>query len=434
MRVHAKTWQYHSVESNVTTSPDIDIHPGPPIPGGSRWIKITTPHPGQVIKVKRSNGLSVFYVQERAGVSQGRNSRVHQSSYREFLRDFEPYTKRDWNLAKKVMAVLENPTATVEAETPETAPGTVFNGASHAVLYDAAAPEDQGEIATVDLSQRQADIDVWDTPAPVEEAEQPEMPVPDKNAPPIPSEEAKEIEAEAARRWRTKPAEFSETEMDEIVDLWRSRQSGDERVGEVTDWATTYGTAPSTIYAVISNRVPQEYLLQRVVDQLKRNEGPIPAYRISQWMHLKKDEVEALCTSEEAQQVLRYTVEVNDPARPWIKTPMVELLPTKERLEALEAEQPVVVLPEPEPVVQEPIQEEIPVATVSPAVEEAASMPEPTPITTTNNRPARKHTWRLRYRTEVEELIEGTDDLTEVVVAFKQQHPGALIVEAVLEN
>jgi hypothetical protein len=429
---------------------DIDTQQLPPIPGGSRWLKVTSPHPGQVVRVKRSNGLSVFYVQERAGDSQGRNSRVHTSSYSQFLHDFEPHTKRDWNLAKKVMAALENPEATVAEAEPETQETPSNGTATHAVIYDAAAPEGQGEIATVDFAQAQADIDVWgETAAPVEEVDEAEMPVPDRDAPPIPIEEAKEIEAEAARRWRTRPNEFTDAEMDEIVDLWRSRINGDERVGEVADWASTYGTPPSTIYAVISSRVPQEYLLQRVVDQLKRNDGPIPAYKVSQWMHLKKDEVEALCTSPEAQAVLRYSVETNDPNRPWIKTPMIELLPVQERLEALKAEKPVIevevepvsvtVVPEPEPIpsepepVQEPPQEETPVATTtSPAVEEAAPVTEPTPIT----RPAAAmHTWRVRYRTLIEETtIEGSDDLTEIIELFKAGHPNAIIVAASLES
>jgi hypothetical protein len=72
--------------------------------------------------------------------------------------------------------------------------------------------------------------------------------------------------------------------------------------------------------------VPDEYRCSATICEAQPS--PIPAYQVSQWMHLGKAQVEEVCTSETAQRVIRYSVEVRDPSKPWIKTPMIELIPT----------------------------------------------------------------------------------------------------------
>ncbi|HEX8864597.1 MAG TPA: hypothetical protein VF821_02965 [Lentzea sp.] len=276
------------------------------IPGGTRWVKVTNPHPGQVIKVRKTNDLSVFYTQEKPGQSQGRVNGQHKSDRASFLRDYEPWSAKDWALAQTVMATVEQPV--------ELNGQTVDDALQLVVLADAAE--------AVDAAHNGQPID----DSAVLEAE-PVSEIPDENATaallsPETSEADGQVEDEASKPVprRVKPAEISEVEQEEIVELWRADQTVDEI-------ARTYNAVSQTVYNVIATRVPEEYRLWRVVEQLKRNAGPIEAYRISQWMHLGKADVEALCTSDEAQKVLRYYVDVRDESKPWIKTPMVELLP-----------------------------------------------------------------------------------------------------------
>jgi hypothetical protein len=359
--------------------------PGPPVPGGTRWLKVTSPHPGQVIKVKKSNGLSVFYVQERPGSSQGRNTGTHRSGYTDFLRDFQPLSKHDWNLAHKVMATLETPaSATAEARAaPEVAP-----------------EPSNGQVESV---ATQADIETWG----------------DGEAP---SEEAPQIE-EVAHARRMRPVEFSEAEQDEIVELWRARSRGDERVGEISDIAQTYNATTQAIYAVVSERVPDEYLLQRIVDQLKRHEGPMPAFRISQWMHLSKAQVAEICTSTAARKVLRYTVETNDVNRPWIKTPMIELLPVEPTAEVSVEPTPIPTTP------QEPV---VPTAAPTPVSETVYQYVAPTRSSTST---ARQFRWKVSVRTTIEETVEAADIASAVAtVTAKYENRPAQIVGVVIEE
>ena len=283
-----------------------DSVPQPPvvnIPGGTRWIKITAPHPAQIVKVKKTTAIAVFYVQEKPGQSQGKVGGTHRSDRQGFLRDYEPYTKRDWDAARHVMAQVERQKAEeVEGEATEpTSNGTVT-------------------ITSDQRADTQADLDAWGVPGTLEHVELPEEEVASPQEGEMPREEQEARIIPAPRRMKF--AEIPDTEQEEIVELWRTGEP-------VTDIASTYNAPPGVIYNVVSTRVPDEYRLQRVVEQLKRNPGPIPAYVVSQWWHLDKAKVEEICTSDDAVAAgIRYSVEVRDPKKPWIKTPMVELAPT----------------------------------------------------------------------------------------------------------
>jgi len=82
---------------------------------------------------------------------------------------------------------------------------------------------------------------------------------------------------------------------------------------------------------VLDEQIHEEYALWRVVELVKRDGGgPIKAYKVSQWMHIPKDGVKELCTSEAAQKVLRYELVQRDPKRPWVETPMITLVTESE--------------------------------------------------------------------------------------------------------
>jgi hypothetical protein len=384
----------------VLTEEDLPRGPLISIPGGTRWIKITAPHPTQVIKVKKSTDLAVFYVQERPGQSQGRVNGTHRSDRQSFLRDYEPYTRRDWQAAQKVLAEMERQKAEADEEVPEVEPEVI--------------PE---------RAETQADLDSWGVPGTLVHEDSPqsgeEVAAEEPEASPQ-SGETTTLEPSMGRR--TKQAELSDTEQEEIVELWRGHEA-------VLDIATTYNTLPGVIWNVVSTRVPDEYRLQRIVDQVKRNlPGPTPAYQISQWMHLGKAQVEELCTSEAAQLVLRYTIEVRDPTKPWIKTPMVELIPP----------------PTPdEPAIPEPIESETTVATAKPPASTSetavqfvitdpgsnnAETPQP------SQQPSGKERfYRVVVRTTVEDRVMAVD-IGNALDAAKAKYAGRGEVVAVMEE
>ena len=99
------------------------------IPGGTRWIKVTAPHPAQIIKVKKCTDLAVFYIQEKPGQSQGKVGGTHRSDRQSFLRDYEPYTRRDWQAAQKLVEELDRIKAEREqAALPEVVAEPATNG------------------------------------------------------------------------------------------------------------------------------------------------------------------------------------------------------------------------------------------------------------------------------------------------------------------
>jgi hypothetical protein len=258
-------------------------------------------------------------------------------------------------------------------------------------LEELAPPQEEPTITVIsdERAETQAELDAWGVPGTmVHEA------VPDQE----PTEEAPD-DGKTAKR--LKLSDIPEAEQDESVECWLTA------VSSVADIAATYNTTSALIYNVVSNRVPDEYRLQRIVDQLKRAGEPIPAYQVSQWMHLGKAQVEELCTSEAGQQVLRYFVEVRDPKKPWIKTPMIELLPPEAAIETHPTES--------EPTV--PTQTKSPIAAaVDATLKEAAALkvvavpPAPEPETVPYEPPAevaRSRRWKVQVVTIIEETIDA---------------------------
>ena len=384
------------------------------IPGGTRWIKITAPHPTQVIKVKKSTDLAVFYVQERPGQSQGRVNGTHRSDRQSFLRDYEPYTRRDWVAAQKLIAELEAQKANEEVEEEviaEPEPRLVISDESREQIEDLSRniPPGQRDDWVADQIQQAATFEAeLASPQSGETDDQPEAVTLE---PPMPR--------------RISQTSITDAEQEEIVELWRAREP-------VNDIATTYNTIPALVWNIVSTRVPDEYRLQRVIDQITRaGGGPIPAYQVSQWMHLGKAQVEQLCTSEEAQKVLRYSIEVRDPTKTWIKTPMVELI------------QPIEAQPtEPEPIESE--SEPTMATTAKPATAEApgvqfviadagttgnntetpAADPEPS---------GKARFYRVVVRTTIDDRVLASD-ISNALDAAKAKYQGRGEVVAVMEE
>ena len=312
------------------------------IPGGTRWVKITNPHPGQVIKVRKTNDLSVFYTQEKPGQSQGRVNGQHRADRQSFLRDYEPYAKRDWIAAQRVLASMERNGEHHEEEQPTLTQTDLERlnedtGFTTPVL-EPTSDEQTEEQLDDDIAATKARIaDMVAHPVPITvELNQSEQPtfeladVPEAEAEPVSDEEiataallsSPEPPKPIVRR--TRPGEINATEQEEILELWRAEQSVDEI-------ARTYNATTQTIYNVLDAQAHEEYALWRIVELVKRDGGgPIKAYKVSQWMHIPKDGVKELCTSEAAQKVLRYFLDQRDPKRPWIETPMLELVPESE--------------------------------------------------------------------------------------------------------
>ena len=375
------------------------------IPGGTRWIKITSPHPGQVVKIKKTTNIAVFYVQEKPGQSQGKVNGTHRSDRQSFLRDYEPYTKRDWDAARRIMAEVERQ-RTEEEEVADVEP----NGVT---------------VVSDERAETQADLDAWGVPGTLTQVESPEVGEVTQEVSPqegeMPREEQEARVIPAPRRM--KPAEIPDNEQEEMVELWRTGEP-------VPDIATTYNTVPGTVYTVVSTRVPEEYWIQRVVLHLQRNPGPIPAYHVSQWTHMPKARVEEVCTSEAAVAAgIRFSIETRNPKQPWIKTPMIALAPP-----APPAETPV---PE-----TSPESENLVMATTA----KAPAAPTEAPVqyvitdTSTNNTsqetPAPKgdeHFFKLVVRTTVEDRVLATD-ITNALEAGKAKYAGKGVVVAVIEE
>jgi len=295
------------------------------IPGGTRWVKVTNPHPGQVVKVRKTNDLSVFYSQEKPGQSQGRVNGQHRADRQSFLRDYEPYAKRDWVAAQRVLASLEHEhEEVVEEQTVSQVDLERLNadtGFTTPVLPEITVELDQSEQPTFELVEAEPvseEVDEIATAALLS----PEQGEREVEAEPVSEPEPQPEEKPAPRR--TKTGEINQTEQEEIVELWRAEQSVDEI-------ARTYNATTQNIYNVLDEQVHDEYALWRVVELVKRDGGgPIKAYKVSQWMHIPKDGVRVLCTSEAAQKVLRYELMQRDPKRPWVETPMITLVTESE--------------------------------------------------------------------------------------------------------
>jgi len=383
---------------------DLSHAPVVNIPGGTRWIKITAPHPGQICKVKKTTPIAVFYVQEKPGMSQGKASGTHRSDRQSFLRDYEPYTKRDWEAARRVMAEVERQRAEeVEAEVEEV-PEEVANGV--AVISD-------------ERAETQADLDAWGVPGTLTS----EDTSPQEGEMPREEQQARIIPAPR----RMKAPEIPDNEQEEIVELWRTGEP-------VNDIAATYNTVPGTVWNVVSERVPEEYWIQRVVQHLQRNPGPIPAYHVSQWTHMPKARVEEVCTSEAAVAAgIRFSIEVRNPKQPWIKTPMIELAPTPAPVEP--------------PVTIETTESEIAVATPAKSPNAPTEAPVQFVITdstspTTNNTtetaatplPPGSKFFTVKVRmTEVQDRVLASD-IQSALDAAKDKYAGRGTVVAVMEE
>jgi hypothetical protein len=122
---------------------------------------------------------------------------------------------------------------------------------------------------------------------------------------------------------------------------------------------------------------------------------------------MKKAQVAELCTSELAQSVLTYTIETLDPAKPWIQTPMVTLLP-----------QPSVTPPETPAESPEPESEPTVTQTVSTNNSESESVPSSRPL----------RVWRVVIRTTVEDKVHATDIASAIETARgKYQQPAEVV-------
>jgi hypothetical protein len=381
----------------VSNEDDVSAGPIINIPGGTRWIKVTNPHPTQIIKVKKSTDIAVFYVQEKPGQSQGRVNGTHRSDRQSFLRDYEPYTKRDWVAAQHVMAEVERARVVDDG----VAEAITHTDETPTLVADKVDPDVQLMVPSVLGDAIEEVGEAMHEVAPPDQLA--ELLVEAQNAVPRAEQEAKIIPA--PRRMRM--GEIPDPEQEEIVDLWR----GAIPVHEI---AATYNTMPAVIYNVVSSRVPEEYRLQRIVDQLKRNNGPIPAYRAAQWLKVKTAEVADVCTTDAAQQVIHYYVDVPDPKKPWIKTPMIELVkPTPTESEpAMATTTPPTVKPTEAPV-------QFVINSTAPA-----ETPQPT---------GRERNYRITVRTTVEDKVLAVD-ITSALDAAKAKYAGRGEVVAVMEE